>query len=95
MRSCTSAPTIKQEQMLANKPHKGVDALQQSAQQRVVQWQPAGWRGVGQESHNHHLIRKMVKVWTSPISSKFARWLPNLIPSVPLLGTVEADHGRR
>lgn len=23
MRSCTSAPTIKQEQMLANKPHKG------------------------------------------------------------------------
>lgn len=63
MRSCTSAPTIKQEQMLANKPREGVDAQQQPAQQRAVQWRPAGL-GLGPGLHTHHPIRKVVKVWT-------------------------------
>jgi hypothetical protein len=86
--------------MLANKPHKGVDAKQQPAQQRAVQWQPASMRGGGggvvvvvvvvvQGSLVHHLIRKVIKVLTLPISSKFCRWLLNLLHSVCLLGTVE------
>lgn len=53
----------------------------------------ACWRRGG--SHIHHLIRKTVKVWTSSISSKFSRWLLNLLRTVPLLGTVEASQGRR
>lgn len=43
--------------------------------------------------HIHHLIRKVVKVWTSPISSKFSRWLLNLLPTVRLLGAVEDGQG--
>lgn len=50
MRSCTPAPTIKQEQCWQkNKPHKEVDSKRQPALQREVQWQLAGG-GVGATS---------------------------------------------